>query len=109
MTLQSRIMLVAIALTVLATGSALAIARQRVDQSSLHFSVTALHLQRGDSIVFANSDRVSHNILVRGGAMDFNGGLQRPGENLEVPFTAAGHYQVMCGIHPRMRMDVDVQ
>jgi cytochrome c peroxidase len=109
MTQQFKVTLAAIALTVLATGSALAIARHRVDQSSLHFSVAALRLQRGDSIVFTNSDRSAHNILVRGSAMNFNGGLQRPGQNLEVPFTAAGHYQVMCGIHPRMRLDVEVQ
>jgi cytochrome c peroxidase len=106
---QSKITLAAIAITLLATGSALAIVRHRVDQSGLRFSVASLHLQRGDSIAFTNSDRSSHNILVRGGAMNFNGGLQRPGEALEVPFTARGEYQVMCGIHPRMRMDVEVQ
>src|SRR6185503_16478950 len=98
MTLQFKIALSAIALVVLATGSALAIVRHRVDQSGLHFSLPSLHVRRGDSVVFTNSDRGAHNILVRGGAMNFNGGLQRPGENLEVPFTVAGHYQVMCGI-----------
>ncbi|QGZ93417.1 cupredoxin domain-containing protein [Terricaulis silvestris] len=109
MKLQVKITLAAIALTVLATGSALAIVRHRVDQSGLRFSVAALRLQRGDSIAFTNSDRSSHNILVRGGAMNFNGGLQRPGQALEVPFTASGRYQVICGIHPRMRLDVEVQ
>ena len=109
MTRQFRISLATLALIVLATGSALAVVRHRVDQSGLRFSVAALRVQRGDSVIFTNSDRGAHNILVRGGAMNFNGGLQRPGQNLEVPFTAAGQYQVMCGIHPRMRMNVEVQ
>jgi plastocyanin len=109
MKLQFKITLAAIAMTVFATGAALAVVRHRVDQSGLRFSVAALRLQRGDSIAFTNSDRSSHNILVRGGVMNFNGGLQRPGEALEVPFTARGQYQVLCGIHPRMRMDVEVQ
>jgi cytochrome c peroxidase len=106
---QFKITVAAIAITLVATGSALAIVRHRVDQSGLRFSVVALNLHRGDSIAFTNSDRSSHNILVRGGAMNFNGGLQRPGETLEVPFTATGQYQVMCGIHPRMRLDIEVQ
>jgi len=109
MRFQSKITLAVIAITLLATGSALAIVRHRVDQSGLRFSETALRLHRGDTIAFTNSDRSSHNILVRGGAMNFNGGLQRPGEILEVPFTANGRYQVMCGIHPRMRLDVEVE
>ena len=108
MTMQFRVTVTAIVLMALATGSALAVVRHRVDQSGLRFSMAALRLQRGDSVVFTNSDRSAHNITVRG-AMTFNGGLQRPGQNLEVPFTAAGQYQVICGIHPRMRMDVEVR
>lgn len=109
MTPQFKITLAAIAIILMATGTALAVVRHRVDQSGLRFSIEALRLHRGDSVVFTNSDRGAHNIIVRGGAMNFNGGLQRPGQNLEVPFTAAGQYQVTCGIHPRMRMDVEVR
>lgn len=109
MTPQFKIALAALAIIVLATGTALAVVRHRVDQSGLRFSVAQLRLQRGDTVVFTNSDRGAHNILVRGGAVNFNGGLQRPGQNLEVPFTAGGRYQITCGIHPRMRLDVEVQ
>jgi cytochrome c peroxidase len=90
-------------------GSAAALVRHRVNQAGLQFSVASLRVQRGDIVVFSNGDRSSHNITVRGGARNFNGGLQRPGETLEVPFTATGQYQVICGIHPRMRLDVEVQ
>lgn len=105
----TRIALCATALVFLATGAAFALARHRVDQSGLRFSVASLQIQRGDMVVFSNNDRSSHNITVRGGAMAFNGGLQRPGQNIEVPFTAAGRYEVICGIHPRMRMEVEAR
>jgi cytochrome c peroxidase len=95
-------------LVVCIATSATALVRHRVNQTGLQFSVASLRVQRGDMIIFSNGDRSSHNITVRG-ATTFNGGLQRPGETLEVPFTAAGQYQVICGIHPRMRLDVDVR
>lgn len=101
--------IVSLAALALSTGAALAFSHYRVDQTGLHFSVATIQVHRGDVIVFANGDRSSHNITIRGGAMNFNGGLQRPGQNVEVPFTAAGTYEVMCGIHPRMHMTVEVQ
>lgn len=105
----TKLALCAAVLLLSAAGAAYALARHQVDQSGLQFSVASLRVARGDMVVFSNHDRSSHNITIHGGAMSFNGGLQRPGQNVEVPFTAAGHYQVMCGIHPRMRMDVEVQ
>lgn len=104
----TKLALCAAMLICLASGAAYAVARHRVDQAGLRFSVESLEIQRGDRVTFSNHDRSSHNITIRGGAMAFNGGLQRPGEDVEVPFTAAGRYQVICGIHPRMRMDVEV-
>jgi len=106
---HSRVALCAAAIVVLSVGSSLALVRHRVNQTGLQFSVAALQLNRGDTVLFSNGDRSSHNITVRGGAMNFNGGLQRPGQDLEVPFTVAGQYRVTCGIHPRMRMDVEVR
>jgi len=38
--------------------------------------------------------------------MAFDGGLQRPGQDLDVLFAKAGDYSVTCGIHPKMQMRV---
>jgi cytochrome c peroxidase len=98
------------ALLAITAGSALAVGQRRmVDQSGLRFSAALLHLHRGDTVVFTNSDRSSHNITIQGARMNFNGGLQRPGQAVEVPITAIGSYQVICGIHPRMRMQIEVE
>jgi plastocyanin len=106
---QLKLGLCVAAIIAVSVGSALALVRHSVNQSGLQFSVASLRLQRGDTVVFANGDRSSHNITVRGQAMTFNGGLQRPGQDIEIPFTSAGEYQVICGIHPRMRMAVEVR
>ena len=91
------------------TGVAYAFSGQKVDQSALQFSQQTVKLHKGETLVFSNSDRTSHNITVSGGSMEFDGGLQKPGQDLEVPFTAAGTYKVTCGIHPKMAMTVTVE
>ena len=38
-----------------------------------------------------------------------NSGLQKPGEDLVVEFVEAGLYDVICGIHPKMKLQVEVE
>jgi plastocyanin len=76
-----------------------------VDQAKLQFSVMDLVVKKGSTVTFRNLDRTSHNIQVAGG-MSFDGGLQRPGQDLDVLFAKGGDYTVTCGIHPKMLMRV---
>lgn len=91
------------------TAAAFAVGQHKIDQAGLKFSEASVTLKKGETILFTNSDRTSHNITISGGAMNFNGGLQQPGQSVEVPFTAAGTFNVVCGIHPKMAMTVTVQ
>src|SRR5262249_28739385 len=75
-----------------------------VDQNKLQFSVKELRIKQGETIKFANSDRLAHNIQVTDGAKVLNSGLQQPGEPFEVPFPQKGTFPVSCGIHPKMHM-----
>jgi plastocyanin len=104
-----KILVISAAIAAGATATAFAFGQHRVDQSALQFSEQTVKMKRGETLVFSNSDRTSHNITVTGGSMDFDGGLQRPGQDLEVPFTAAGKFKVNCGIHPKMAMTVEVE
>jgi plastocyanin len=90
-------------------AAAFAFVQHHVNQTALQFSVARLAVHRGDTVVFSNGDRTSHNITAQGEGMNFNGGLQRPGENVEVTFTARGQHQISCGIHPRMSMTIEVE
>jgi plastocyanin len=104
-----KILIGAVAVAASFTSVAYAFSGSKVDQSALQFSQQTVKLKRGETLMFSNSDRTSHNITVSGGSMNFDGGLQRPGQDLEVPFTAAGTFQVTCGIHPKMAMTVQVE
>ncbi|MDE3060940.1 MAG: hypothetical protein KGJ06_08005 [Pseudomonadota bacterium] len=80
-----------------------------VDQAGQQFSQSSLTLKSGDTIVFTNKDDVTHNIKVINGDDTDDKGLQKPGEIIKANFAKAGSYQVRCGIHPKMKIDVTVQ
>ena len=80
-----------------------------VDQAGQQFSQSSLTLKPGDTIVFTNKDDVTHNVKIISGDDTDDKGLQKPGETLKAVFAKPGDYQVRCGIHPKMRIDVKVQ
>lgn len=109
-------MRVARRLTVMAAVASLAIGLayaqagpHLVDQLKLQFSEPSLTIKKGEKVRFTNSDRTAHNIMVEGGGMAHDSGLQQPGEPTEVPFTKAGTYKISCAIHPKMTMTVTVR
>lgn len=81
-----------------------------IGQKDRSFSQASLDLRAGGSIRFVNDDSVAHNIVVRdpGGATRTSP-LQRPGEQTDIGFAAAGEYDIRCALHPRMRMAVRAQ
>lgn len=97
------------AIVISAAGIAVAAGIVKVDQKGLAFSTQRLVVKKGDAVAFMNSDVTSHNILVSGNGVTLNSGLQRPGVSFTAPFAKAGTYQVVCGIHPKMKMTVTVQ
>jgi plastocyanin len=83
-----------------------------VFQKNLAFSTASLTLQPGDRLTIHNADNVTHNITVRGAGEDADTddlGLQKPGVDVSYLFQARGTYTVVCSIHPRMRMIVNVK
>lgn len=92
----------------LAAGAALAGATVNVDQKGLTFSSATLTVNKGDVVNFQNSDTTSHNILVTGNGVTLNSGLQQPGVAFKAPMVKPGTYQVVCGIHPKMKMTIVV-
>jgi plastocyanin len=91
------------------TGICWAATIAHVDQKNLSFSVPKLSVRKGSIVDFTNSDSTSHNILVTGQGLALNSGLQAPGVSFKAPLMKEGTYQVICGIHPKMKMTVVVQ
>ena len=81
-----------------------------VDQHDLKFVPNAVTIAAGDTIRFADSDHITHNITIVGpdGTTE-DKGMDRYKEDIVVPFAKAGVYQVHCRIHPTMTMTVTVK
>jgi cytochrome c peroxidase len=99
----------ALALTVgLAAGAALA-AEVEVTQKNRAFSAKQIELRAGDMLVMHNEDTRAHNIQVSHPKLTYNSGLQEPGEDARLRFPEPDRYLVFCGIHPKMKLWVEVK
>jgi plastocyanin len=98
--------LVPVALCALAAGAA---APHRVVQQKRAFQPRAIEIARGDTLVFANEDDFLHHVYVKSPAFSFDSPEQEPGQSYAVQFTEAGTFEVLCAIHPKMRLAVTVK
>ena len=81
-----------------------------VTQSHTTFDVDDVTIKAGDTLVFKNSDDVTHNVQVTDSSGETDDkGLQKPGETIKDTLAKAGKYKVHCAIHPKMKLDVTVQ
>lgn len=94
---------------VLGSLSAVAlISDQIVSQHGRKFSIDSVTVRKGVALTFLNDDSVPHNVVSLSKGNEFDLGSQPPGTSTDVTFTAAGEVNVICAIHPRMKMVVTV-
>jgi plastocyanin len=84
------------------------VAKQTIRQQGRAFSVDNISIKQGDTLTFLNDDTVPHNIASISKGNEFDLGSQRPGASTDITFTEAGEVQVICAIHPRMKMTVEI-
>jgi plastocyanin len=77
-------------------------------QKGRMFSSENITIKKGETLTFLNDDSVPHNIMSASQGNEFNLGSQPPGASTDVTFKVAGEVQVICAIHPRMKMMVKV-
>jgi cytochrome c peroxidase len=82
--------------------------RVEVTQRDTAFSVPAIRLKKGGTLVIHNEDTRVHNIRVFSADMDYDSGVQDPGQSVEVLFDHEGRFRAVCNIHPKMRLGVEV-
>lgn len=83
-------------------------AEQTISQKGKVFSKAEVALKKGDTLVFVNDDNVAHNIYSTSPGNDFNLGSQAPGKSVSVTFDKPGDVDVLCAIHPLMKMKIKV-
>jgi plastocyanin len=79
-----------------------------ISQKGRAFSSESVTIRKGETLSFMNDDTVPHNIHSTGKGNEFNLGSQSPGSSTDVTFNAVGEAQVVCAIHPRMKMTVKI-
>jgi plastocyanin len=102
-------MLTSLTVVVLAGLSVGALAANlTITQKGRLFSSESITIKKGESVTFANDDTVPHNIVSTSKGNEFNLGSQPPGAATDVTFKESGEAQVICAIHPRMKMTVKI-
>jgi plastocyanin len=102
-------MSVILSLVVLAGLSSGALAAtQVIHQQGRAFSSESITVKKGEAVTFLNDDTVPHNIMSVSKGNEFNLGSLPPGSSTDVTFKDDGDVQVICAIHPRMKMTVKV-
>jgi plastocyanin len=84
-------------------------AERSIVQKDLTFAQSSITVTVGDKVMWGNADNVTHNIHIKGSGETVDLGLQKYGEVLSHVFEKPGTYQILCSVHPRMRMTVIVQ
>lgn len=109
--MKSRLLPAAAAILFLvAIGTVLAQAQQIVDQKNKQFSQTTVTVKAGEAVTFTNSDDVTHDLSIKDpDDTKILGQMEHPGDHVTVTFDKIGEYQVMCLIHPKMKMTVIVK
>ncbi len=80
-----------------------------ISQQDMNFDPEHIVIAPGQTIHILNDDRRTHNIRIHDPKLDYNSGAQEPGETIDIRFSETGRYYAFCGIHPKMRLIVDVE
>jgi plastocyanin len=92
-----------------ATGS-FAIGQYIVSQKGREFTPKELTISRGESMTIVNDDAdLRHHVYIASDNFNFDSGDQEPGSKTNVAFPVAGTFDVLCAIHPKMRLVVQVK
>jgi plastocyanin len=99
------------AVTLTALGTMVEAAPQySISQKGREFHPGEINIKRGDTIQIVNDDAdLLHHAYVDSDKFSFDSGDQKPGTVTPIAFTVAGDFDVLCAIHPKMRLVVHVQ
>jgi len=102
--------LTAAAIIGLGTLVGLALPPYSVSQKGREFHPGAITIKRGETIQIVNDDGdLLHHAYIDSDKFSFDSGDQEPGSKTNIIFPVAGDFDVLCAIHPKMRLAVHVQ
>jgi len=92
------------------TFAGLAAGQYMVSQKGREFNPSDLTIKRGETIVIVNDDAdLRHHAYVDSEKFTFDSGDQEPGSKTPITFPIDGNFDVLCAIHPKMKLVVHVK
>jgi plastocyanin len=100
-----------VALTAVGTMvlAALSPPRAQVSQQGRDFQPKQIAIHRGETLQIVNDDAdLLHHAYISSDLFNYDSGDMEPGSKVDVLFPVAGDFNVLCGIHPKMKLAVKV-
>jgi plastocyanin len=100
----------AIGLICLTTSAGMAQPKYIVSQKGRQFHPDELTIKTGETIEIVNDDGdLRHHAYIKSSTFNFDSGDQEPGSKTDVTFPVTGDFNVLCAIHPKMKLIVHVK
>jgi len=81
-----------------------------ISQKGREFRPNEVAIKRGERVQIVNDDGdLRHHAYIDSDKMRFDSGDQEPGSRTEIAFPMRGDFEVLCAIHPKMRLLVQVR
>jgi plastocyanin len=111
---QARNSLTAVTVFALVIGfstlAGLAASQYVVSQKGREFSPRDIAIRRGEAVTIVNDDAdLRHHVYVDAEKFNFDSGDQEPGSKTNITFPMVGAFEVLCAIHPKMKLIVHVK
>jgi plastocyanin len=101
----------AAAVIVIAAGTlvGLALPPYAISQKGRQFHPGEISIKRGETLQIVNDDGdLLHHAYIDSPKFAFDSGDQQPGSRTDITFPMLGDFDVLCAIHPKMRLVVHV-
>ncbi len=85
-------------------------AKYAVSQKGREFHPGEMTIKRGEVVTIMNDDAdLRHHAYIDAPNFKFDSGDQEPGSKTDITFSVAGTFDVLCAIHPKMKLTVHVE
>jgi plastocyanin len=104
------VLVAAATVTVYGTLAAVTLPQYVVSQKGREFSPGNITIKRGEAVQIVNDDGdLRHHAYIDSDKFSYDSGDQEPGTKTSITFPVAGDFDVLCAIHPKMKLAVHVK
>ncbi len=91
------------------TAAGLSATQYMVSQKGREFTPGVVTIKRGEAVTIVNDDAdLRHHAYIDSDKFNFDSGDQEPGNKTNIAFPVSGRFEVLCAIHPKMKLVVEV-